>query len=523
MKTSEASVSKIRFRDVTRDSSIDFVPTNGSDTKLRTMLETLGTGVGVIDFDRDGLKDIYCVGGGKIPDKGTTVGVDCGLFRNHGSFNFQDVGFECGEISPEFFAHGCAIGDFDNDGFQDLVVSGYLGLCMFKNMGDGTFMEYPLVPQKTWTTSIGFGDFDGDSNLDLFVGNYIDWNWDNHQVCGGNDADGEPCSPRIFEGVVDTILFSDGKGGFETRENNGVNVPGKTLGSLIFDFDKDGFTDIYVANDTTKNLLYINDGNGRFEESSLSFGGDVDQRSLPNGSMGVDLCDFDQNGEFDIGVANYEKEDFALYQNRNGILNYFTKPVGLASVGQAYVGWGTVFADFDRDGDQDLVLSNGHLQYAPSSGSMAQLAFLMESVDNKFRNAGLKDEYFGKPHFGRGVAYSDFDADGDLDLVFSNLNEPVSLLSNETENDHRLIRFTLVGRKANRDATGTIVEFQTNKKKYFRQITGGASYLSHYDRAVFFGIPNDEQPVKVCIQWPGGVKQESTNISIETNNVVIQN
>lgn len=503
--------SDIRFKDVTAKSNIDFQCKNGGEAGFCTMLETLGGGVAVLDYDGNGLADLFFTGGGNFSNEKQILGVASRLYRNQGGFQFELIKESVAPNTEKMYSHGCWTGDFNNDGFPDLLISGFGGVQVFQNYGDGSFGQVADggFQSKNWTTAAGWGDFDNDGTLDIFAGQYLQWNFDIHKACNSSNGDKDVCPPRKFDDLPDRILFSQGDGSFRVAsEETGITEFGKALGALIADVDQDGDTDIYVANDTTANLLYQNDGKGKFREVAVEIGGDRDSSAKTNGSMGLDICDYDGDGIFDIGVANYESEDFALYRQRNGMFNYSTQVSGLSAIGASLVGWGTVFADLDRDGDQDMVMTAGHILYHPVNGQMKQESVVMDNDQNKFRRATFgESDYFSKPHHGRGLVYSDLDLDGDLDLVFANLNEPHAVLSNETKNENRSLKVRLVGTISNRDAIGATVELKTDKKSYQRQVTGGASFLSSYDRNCFFGIPKDEIAKTISVTWPGGFEQ----------------
>lgn len=474
------------FVDRTAESGIVGSCQNGGDAQLRTMLETLGGGAGVVDFDLDGLADLFFNGGGSLTQDRKITGAASYLFRNLGAWQFSDCTLDARVDTSELYNHGCQFGDIDNDGFADAVITGYQGILVFRNLGDGSFERVDCgIQTDKWATSAALSDFDNDGNLDLFVCNYLEWSFANHQVCKGPDDQGDVCTPRKFKGVVDDLFTSNGDWTFlKDGTQKGIRSMGKSLGVVTGDIDKDGDVDIYVACDVTSNLFYVNDGNGTFSEKGAPAGVDTDDESMPNGSMGTDLGDFNNDGLPDIGVANFESENFALYkQIRIGgknsdsyIFNMASKKSRLAAVDAMYVGWGTLFADLDSDGDEDLIVNNGHISYFPSHGTMKQKPLLFANDGNAFRFKNVTAaRYFSVGHHGRGMVTADFDLDGDLDIAFANCNENFAVLENKSPRKKNLTRIRVIGIDSNRDGLGQVIAGVENS---IRLTKGGGSFLS---------------------------------------------
>jgi enediyne biosynthesis protein E4 len=278
---------------------------------------------------------------------------------------------------------------------------------------------------------------------------------------------------------------------------------------LLADVEPDGDVDIYVANDTTDNFLYLNDGNGRFADVGIARGVALDDRGIPNGSMGVELCDYNQDGLPDLWVANYEDESFALYRNEGGgNFLHVSQRLGITDLGGLFVGFGTACEDFDADGDQDFVVTNGHVIKYPVAAPRRQLPLLLEYDGRRFTRARFEPgSFFEQPHEGRGLAVADFDADGDLDLAISHLNEPLALLRNEFHPQNRWLSLNLIGTVSCRDAVGTRVELQVGDRRWQRQVVGGGSYLSHHSRDVHFVLPDGDAQRKLTIHWSSGGEQ----------------
>jgi hypothetical protein len=492
---------------------IAFTYTSGSEARQRTILESMGGGVGWLDYDRDGWLDLVATGGGSITPSQVIEGRPLSLFRSINGKKFAVVTSAAIE-SSRLYTHGIALADYDHDGFADMLVTGYGPPQMWKNLGDGTFLECAAparIINDLWSVGAGWGDLNGDSHLDLYLTHYVNWSFQNHPHCQGTDSgDRDVCPPRSFEPLPDTLYFSQGDGTFEdASERAGLRADGKGLGVLLADVEPDGDVDIYVANDTTDNFLYLSDGHGGLSEKGMVRGVALDDNGIPNASMGVDLCDYNGDGRPDLWVTNYEREAFALYRNE-GDANFLhvSQRLGITDLGGLFVGFGTACEDFDSDGDQDIAVANGHVIHYPAYSPRRQLALLLEFDGRRFERTRFRaGSYFEQPHEGRGLATADFDADGDLDIAISNLDEPLALLANDFQERNRFLSLTLVGTQSNRDAVGARVELYRGAKKVHRQVTGGGSYLSHSARSIHFALPPDDLPRTLVIHWPAGCVQ----------------
>jgi enediyne biosynthesis protein E4 len=505
------------FADVTSAAGIDFAYKAGEPRRHYSILDSLGGGLAMMDFDGDGWLDLYYPGGGEYGPGQEIRGLHNGLFRNHGGWQFQNVTDIAAAGGGEYYSHGCACADFNDDGFVDVLVTGFGGLQLLVNQGDGTFQESRRavgLTDSSWSSSAGWGDFNSDGNLDLYVAHYVNWSFDNHPFCpGSQQGQRDICGPRKFEGLPDIIYYSDGQGGFrDESEFAGLRNDGKGLGVLVADFDQDGDQDVYVANDEVENFLYLNDGGGKFTEEAGLRGAAVSDRGSPDGSMGVDLGDFNADGFQDIFVANYEEESFALYQN-DGAANFMhvSRRTGVTALGGLFVGFGSVLRDFDQDGDLDLAVTNGHVILEPQLAPFRQVPVLLM---NRGGSAGFvraefpASSYFQREVRGRGLGAGDLDNDGDLDLAFSHMEDPVTVLRNDTAPEGSSVQIRLVGRISNRDGVGASLTLRTSMGDQTRQIVGGGSYCTQSDLRLHFGIPKQARALELSVRWPSGIVQQ---------------
>src|SRR5262245_9756015 len=506
------------FTDMTADSGLEFTYHNGEEANHYSILESLGGGVALIDYDRDGLLDVFLPGGGYFdgPDKKQIRGHPNRLFRNLGGWKFREVTREVGlPTEGQFYSHGAAVGDYDNDGWPDLLVTGYGRLALYHN-DHGRFTDVTAEAGLTdpgplhWSTSAGWADLDGDGWLDLFVAHYVDWSWRNHPPCDLPDGTIDVCTPRRFEPLPAALYLSQRGKGFVRQTKAGIKA-GPALGVLLADLDGDGRVDCYVANDAAANFLYLNRGPGVFEDAAILAGVAFDENGRPTGSMGVDAADCDGSGRLSIFVTNFEGEEHALYRSLGGsAFVHVSRTTGVAALGRHFVGFGTGFIDFDRDGLPDLFIASGHVLRQPPAGKRRQDAVLLRNLRNpadppgqvRFENVSASGgSYFSLPHLGRGVAIGDLDNDGKLDLVGSPLTEPVALLRNTAETRTQWLGVALSG-KAPSDAVGARLTVTQGETRQVQVIKGGGSYLSSNDRRVVFGLTPGAY--RLTVRWPSG-------------------
>lgn len=516
---------RLRFEDRTAASNLQFTYQNDEAHSDFAILESLGGGVAIFDFDGDGRCDLFFPGGGTFGDR-HTAGLPSALFRNEGHWQFADVTEPSGIGRSKYYSHGAAVADCNEDGFDDVLITGYGGLMLYQNQGDGSFREVTLetgLDDRLWSSSAAWGDFNADGALDVYVVHYVDWSFDKNPECEGSAGHPrEVCPPRQFNGLPDVLYFGRGDGTFRNGTAEARLQPdGKGLGVVSADLDQDGDLDLYVGNDTVPNFLYLNDGRGQFEDLSLISGSAHSDRGTPDGSMGTDVGDFNGDGLPEIWVANYEGENNALYRNLGkGLFRHVSQATGISAVGTMHVGWGTRFVDVDLDGDEDLIVSNGHVIRFPVNTPRRQRPVLLENRDGvRFRNvADRAGEYMASEHAGRGLATGDLDGDGDEDIVISNLNEPAAVLANESTSAHNWLAVRIIGRRSTRTSIGATAVAKVGDRTLTRQIRGGSSYASTSDSKLHFGCGTMRLVDEFTVTWIGGSRTVLRNV--ECNQVV---
>lgn len=523
-----AADAPIFFEDFTQQSGVRFSFSSGHDAGHHTLLEWVGGGVAILDYDADGRSDLFFPGGGFFEGR-QIRGKPPSLWRGFGDATFENATTDALLPPSPWYTHGCSVGDFDNDGFPDVLVTGYGGLQLFRNQGDGTFVEVAEaagLDDNLWSTSAAWADFDGDGYLDLYVAHYLDWSFDNHPKCYGKGGNPDACPPKQFTALPDVAYRNHADGTFgEATVEFGFRGQGKGLGVVAADLDLDGDTDVYVGNDTTNNFLYLNAGAGEFHETGVLSGVSGDDLGQANGSMGVDVGDFNLDGLPDLWAANYVQESFALYKNiGQANFQHVSRRTGIAALGGLFVGFGTAFADFDRDGDEDIIVANGHVLAHPFSAPVQQLPILLaNSGGRSFHRLQFSPaNYFSQPHLGRGLAVGDLDDDGDLDVVVSDLWNSATVLLNRSANQNRWFRVRLIGKDCNRDAVGAVATIETDSGDILRFVKGGGSYLSQHDLRLHWGVPEGVEIRALNILWPNGNNEKILNPRSQTELVVIQ-
>ena len=537
------STGSILFEEVTPASGVDFAYRNGEEAGNYAIIESLGGGVALFDFDNDGLLDLFVVGGGHF-DGAKVLGYPCKLYRNLGNFKFQDVSQAVGLADALQYSHGASAFDYDNDGWKDLLVSGYNRLVLLHNEPDGhggrKFVDVTaksgLNADTLWSTSTAWGDLNGDGFADIYVCHYGNWGF------GGAGPDGKPyrhptdcmydgktrdvCQPSKFTQLSHSLYQNNGNGTFADIGAKAVmkgplRNDGRGIGAILVDVNRDSRPDIYAANDTDDNFLYRNRGvkfgagaEVTLEEIGLIAGAARDDRGAANGSMGLGISDFDHSGRASILVTNYESELPALYQNRTLDadrirFSFATQACGLGALNGAYVSWGTGFADFDLNGWDDLYIVNGHAIRHPHKADRKQKPALLVNEGGKFKvHTPQAGKFFTEAHNARGSAVGDLDNDGRPDLVVVRHNEPVAILRNTTPvAGKHWVGLSLRG-QGHRDLVGSRVEIETASGKQTKFVKGGSSYASTDDSRLHFGLGQDEKILKATVYWSHGGAQE---------------
>jgi hypothetical protein len=539
------------FTDRTADTGIDFSFRNGQEAGHLAILESLGGGILLIDYDQDGLYDIFIPGGGYYdgPDKKEIKGHPCKLYKNLGNWRFKDVTAEVGLDIDWFYTHGGAVADYDNDGWPDLLVTGWERVALFHNEPDGKggrrFVE---VTQKAglhdslWSTSAAFADLDGDGFPDLYICHYVDWSFKKHPQCHYKpDKTPDVCPPKNFDALPHVLYRNNRDGTFtDVSKEAGILEPhalkeGKGLGVVIADFNDDGLMDIYVADDEMAKLLYLNHGHMRFQEVGMLSGSAVDDNGRANGSMGIDAGDYDGTLRMSAFVTNYQNEIHGLYRNvsspcwwpwdfPSAQFVYASRSAGIAAIGLNYVGFGTRFIDYDRDGTEDIFIANGHvIRYPIAPAELLQKPILLKNLRKpgdkpwqvRFQDISAEaGPFFQTKHMGRGAALGDLDNDGRTDIVISHVNEPAVVLQNTCDNGNHWLGIHLVGNPY-RDAVGAKLILEVGGQKLMRMIKGGGSYMSAHDPRVVFGLGSEKQVGKMTVRWPSGRVQTWDGLGID--------
>lgn len=515
--------SKVRFETAQAKLGIQHVYENGAKGKS-LFVETVGAGVGWLDYDNDGWQDLFLNQGGDPTVEDTTGQPSDKLFRSllNVASGFQDVS-SLARIEETFYGQGVTVADFDNDGFQDVYVTNVGRNTLWKNCGDGTFLEIGEASgtsDERWSTSAAWADLDCDGDLDLYVCNYCVYDPRNPDECKDRQGRDTLCNPAELMPLTDACYFNNGDGTFvdviASAANHGLGVaePGRSLGVAVADFTNDGWPDIYVANDTTDNFLFINDGTGSFVEEARLRGCAVDRTGGAQGSMGIAVGDYDGNGFLDLYSTHFAAESNTLYSNfgDRGFRDV-TALEGLHKTTLTQLGFGTVFADFDQNGAMELLVVNGHVDHSARAQDpkMQPQLFSCREIPGSQRRQWVDisktaGDYFEEKLVGRGVATADFDRDGDLDVVIANENSEAVILENKSElSSTPNVRLEVVGRTANRSGIGARVIAQSKtKSRIVADFSGGTSYAASHQQIAIGKLNEDETLV---IQWPGGKKE----------------
>jgi hypothetical protein len=541
------------FQDVTKASGIDLTYKNGQEAGHRAIIESLGGGITLIDYDGDGLLDVFITGGGYFggPDKKEIKGYPCKLYKNLGNFKFKDVTKEVGLDKIDFFTHGAAAADYDRDGFPDLVVTGWGKLMLFHNEPDGKggrkFVDVTAQSRvgenPLWSSSAAWADLDGDGYPELFVCHYADWDLiKNHPTdCTYDNKTPDICPPKRFQPLPNKLFRNNRDGTFTDIsatccvDRKGNTVPlrrtaagkdnvGKSLAILIVDVNGDGKPDIYVANDTMDKHFYLNrtkeQGKIVLEEMALPIGLATDNHGIAQGSMGIDASDFNRTGRPSLFVTNYEGELHALYRNdckdNKVSFGWATHSSGAASVGLTNVAWGCGFIDIENRGWEDIFVCQGHVILHPTGkAKRLQKPILLRNEEGKFKIiTSHGGDYFRTLHEGRGVAFGDLNNDGKIDAIISHMNQPVTVLRNVAETDNHWLGVKLE-RKDHADIVGTRLTLKVGDSTITRFARGGGSYSSTHDPRHIFGLGKADKVGTLEVAWPDGKKQTWEGLAID--------
>ncbi|HEV2400818.1 MAG TPA: CRTAC1 family protein [Candidatus Sulfotelmatobacter sp.] len=500
-----------------------------SHTSKKYLIETMGAGVALFDYDNDGRLDIFLVNGTPLQDptpKGTipqkTGPQDWNrLYHQRPDGTFEDV-TEIAGLQGVGYGMGVAVGDYDNDGYQDLFVTAYGGNKLYHNNGDGTFTdvtEKAGVAGSGWSTSAAWVDLDNDGRLDLIVLRYVQWDFDDIW-CGEHKAGYRSyCHPDYFQPITPLVYHNDGNGHFtEISQKVGISKPGKGLGIAVADYDRDGHIDIFVANDSMFEFLYHNKGDGTFEEVGLASGVAVDGDGNTYAGMGVDFADYNNDGLPDLIVTDLSNQMYALYQNNgDGSFTYASFSSGLGALSKLYSGWGVRFMDYDNDGRKDLLIAQGHdidtIQLQFPNLRYREPTLLARNTGQGFVDVSADSgSVFHRPWVGRGMAIGDIDNDGRLDAVLTTNDGLVHILHNETATQNHWLILKLMGHISNRDAIGAVIKLTTAQGSQFATVTTASSYLSASDKRVHFGLGPEKLAEMIEIRWPSGIIQSLKNV-----------
>ncbi len=499
-----------------------------SHTSRKYLLETMGSGVALFDYDNDGRLDIFFANGAPLGDptaKGTLPaktgpGYWNRLYHQKKDGTFEDMTEKAG-LQGAGYSLGVAVGDFDNDGYEDLFVSGYGGNHLYRNNGNGTFTDVTAkagVGGSGFSTSAAWVDLDGDGLLDLVVLRYVRWDFDD--VWCGEHREGyrSYCHPDIFPAIAPLVYHNDGNGHFTERgAATGISVPGKGLGIALADYDRDGKTDLLIANDSMLEHLYRNKGDGTFEETGLLAEIAVDGDGRTYAGMGVDFSDYNNDGLPDLVITNLANQKYALYNNNgDGSFTYASYESGVAGMTLLHSGWGVRFLDYDNDGRKDLLIAQGHdldnIELNFPSIHYKEPMLLAHNTGKTFVDVSAwSGDVFGQAWVSRGLAVGDIYNDGKISAVVSTNDGSAHIVRNRTANGNHWLGMKLIGHKSNRDAIGAEVKLITRGGSQLETVSTAASYLSSGDKRLHFGL-GAEKTAKVEILWPSGIRQTLENV-----------
>ena len=520
-----AAVNPVRYVDVASSAGISFQHDNAASPE-KYLIETMGSGCGWIDYDQNGLLDLYLVNGASTRLYTPKHALRSALYRNNGDGTFTDVTLKAGVAAEDLFGMGVAVGDYDNDGFPDLLILGYERCILYHNNGDGTFTDVTnragVGNVRKWGSSAAWFDYDNDGLLDLVIANYVDWSPERNFWCGDKGPGLRSyCHPDVYHGEPPTLYHNNGDGTFsDVSKRSGLGIKaGNGLGVVTFDYDNDGWQDIFIANDHMPNYLFHNNRDGTFREIGYSAGVAVGIDGQFEAGMGTDAADTTGSGRLDLIVTHLDQQLARFYQNVGE--GYFEDATFRSRISYATFhlsGFGTRFMDYDNDGTRDLFIANGHvldnIQRYHADTTYAEKKLMFRNTGHGiFENVSERlGSDFRLPRVSRGAAIADFDNDGDLDILVSNNGEPPQLLRNDGGNANHWLEILLIGTRSNRDAVGARVKVAAGDLLLFDQRKGGMSYQSAQDPRLHLGLGEHQKIEAIEVIWPSGVVTKLENI-----------
>jgi enediyne biosynthesis protein E4 len=515
----------VTFVDVARPVGIAFQHDNAA-TAEKYLIETMGSGCGWIDYDQNGLLDLYLVNGAATKLYTPKHALRSALYRNNGDGTFTDVTEKAGVGAEGLFGMGVAVGDYDNDGFPDLLVLGYGRCILYHNNGDGTFADVTakagVANSGKWASSAAWFDYDNDGRLDLVIANYVDWSADQNFWCGEHGPGQRSyCHPDNFHGEAPTLFHNNGDGTFtDVSKTSGVGLKaGNGLGVVTFDYDNDGWQDIFIANDSMPNFLFHNNRDGTFREVGYAAGVAVSMDGTQEAGMGTDAADFMGNGRMGLIVTHLDLQLARLYENLgDGTFDDATLRSKIAYATFHSSGFGARFMDYDNDGARDLFIANGHIldniERFHSDVHYAEPKMMFRNAGRGvFENVSAQlGPDFQLPRVSRGAAVGDFDNDGDLDILVNNNGQAPQLLRNDGGNANHWLEIFLIGTKSNRDGVGARVKVSAGELVLYDQRKGGMSYQSAQDPRLHFGLGQHGGVDAVEMIWPSGIVTKLGNL-----------
>ncbi|NLH72572.1 MAG: CRTAC1 family protein [Verrucomicrobia bacterium] len=513
---------RIQLRDITRETGITFVHTDGSSGR-HYIVETVCCGLATFDYDGDGDIDIYFLNGAPLPGARMSPAPKNALYRNDGNWKFTDVTDQAG-VGDTGYALGVCVGDYDNDGDQDIYLNNFGPNVLYRNNGDGTFTDVTQAAGVANGDQVGAGacflDMDNDGDLDLYVGNYVAFTFAKHQT---RFVSGHPAyvGPMAYGPVPDTLYRNNGDGTFTdvSRESGVAAHAGTAMGMICADYDGDGDTDIIVGNDAMANFVWQNDGTGRFVEVGMLTGLAYDANGIGMGTMGVECGDFDNDGRLDFYMTSYQKQWAILYRNLGrGLFEDATHVTGAGAGTYNHVTWGAALVDFDQDGDRDLFIACGHLQDTvdlwDDTTSYEASDLLLENTGNgKFQDiSALAGDGLALKRSSRGAAFDDLDNDGDIDVVILNSRRGPTVLRNDSPPGNHWLKVRLRGTRSNRDGVGARITVIAGDLTLVDEVHSGRGYQSHYGMVPHFGLGHRTRVDLVEVRWPGGRNDVLRNI-----------